>query len=46
VAYLLLVAWPDLDSLSLRLVLATALSFGLTAALAVQLSRDGCRTSR
>jgi hypothetical protein len=46
VAYLVLVAWPDLDSLSLRLVLATALSFGLTAAVAVQLSRDGSRTSR
>jgi Protein of unknown function (DUF998) len=40
VAYLVLVAWPDLHSLSLRLVVATAVSFGLTAALAVYVSRD------
>ena len=33
-------AWPDLTSLSLRLVLGTAISFGFVAAVALRLLRD------
>jgi hypothetical protein len=36
VAYLVVVAWPDLDSLSLRLVAASAISFAFVAAVALR----------
>jgi len=36
-AWVVVGAWPDLDSLSVRLVLGTAISFGFTAALGVAL---------
>ena len=39
VAVLVVGAWPDLDSLSLRLVIGSAISFGFIAALAVRLMR-------
>jgi hypothetical protein len=38
-AYLVVAAWPDLDSLSLRLVIASAISFGFVSALATSLLR-------
>lgn len=44
VAVLVLVAWPDLDGLSLRLVLASAVSYGFVAAVSVHLmslAKDG-----
>jgi hypothetical protein len=37
VAVLVLESWPDLDSLSVRLVIGTATIFGLVAALAARL---------
>jgi hypothetical protein len=37
VAYLVVAAWPDLDSLSVRLVIASAISFGFLSALATSL---------
>jgi hypothetical protein len=40
VVVVVLVAWPDLDSLSVRLVLASAVQFGLLVAVAAQLRRD------
>ena len=39
VAVLVLTSWPDLDSLSVRLVLATAIQFGFVAAMAARLPR-------
>lgn len=39
VAFLVLSAWPDLHSFSIRIVLATAVQFGLVAALAAHLRR-------
>ena len=39
VAVVVVSAWPDLDSLSLRLVIGSAISFGFLAALAVRLMR-------
>jgi len=36
-AVLALTSWPDLDSLSLRLVLASALQFGFVAVVAARL---------
>jgi Protein of unknown function (DUF998) len=38
-AVLVLASWPDTDSLSLRLVLATAIQFGFLAAVAARLMR-------
>jgi Protein of unknown function (DUF998) len=38
-AVLVLNAWPDLDSLSLRLVIGSAISFGFVAAVAARLMR-------
>jgi hypothetical protein len=38
-AYLVVAAWPGLDSLSLRLVIASAISFGFVSALATSLLR-------
>ena len=43
-AYIVLAAWPDLDSLSVRLVIGSAISFGFVAALAGHLIR-GLRTA-
>jgi hypothetical protein len=37
VAVLLLVGWPDMDSTSVRLVVASAVLFGFVAALAARL---------
>ena len=39
VAVLVIALWPDLDSLSMRLVIATAIQFGFLAALAASLRR-------
>lgn len=39
VAVLLLASWPDLDGISVRLVLASAIQLGLVAALAARLMR-------
>jgi hypothetical protein len=39
VAVLLVIGWPDLDSLSVRLVVATAIQFGFFAALCIRLGR-------
>jgi hypothetical protein len=39
VAVLVVTAWPDLDSLSLRLIVASAIQFGFVAALAAHLMR-------
>lgn len=39
IAVLVLGAWPDLDSVSVRLVLASAVEFGFVAALAARLRR-------
>lgn len=44
-AWVVVGAWPDLDSLSLRLVAGTAISFGFTAALGVALWRSRTVTS-
>jgi Protein of unknown function (DUF998) len=40
VTVLVLSAWPDLDSLSVRLVIGSAISFGFVAALAARLMRS------
>jgi hypothetical membrane protein len=40
VAVLIVDGWPDLDSLSVRLVIGSAISFGFVAALTVRLMRD------
>lgn len=39
VAVLIVVAWPDLDSLSVRLVIGSAIQFAFTAALAARVMR-------
>jgi hypothetical protein len=39
-AYVVVAAWPDLDSLSVRLVIASAISFGFVSAVATSVSRD------
>jgi len=39
VAVLVVTSWPDLDNLSVRLVLASAIQFGFVAALAARLLR-------
>jgi hypothetical protein len=39
VAVLLRASWPDLDGISVRLVLASAIQLGLVAALAARLMR-------
>jgi hypothetical protein len=41
VAVLVVTAWPDLDSLSVRLVVGSAVSFGFVAAVAAHLIRGG-----
>jgi hypothetical protein len=41
VAVIAATAWPDLDSLSVRLVIGSAISFAFVAALAVRLMRGG-----
>ena len=46
VAVLVLVMWPDMDGLSVRLVLASAILFGFVAALALRLSAGPPAASR
>ncbi|MFC0533789.1 DUF998 domain-containing protein [Phytohabitans kaempferiae] len=41
VVYVVVAAWPDLESLSLRLVLGSALSFAFLGAVAVRLAASG-----
>jgi hypothetical protein len=41
VAFVVLAAWPDLDSLSVRLVVGSAIQFGLLGAVATRMLRDG-----
>lgn len=43
VAVLTVIAWPDLDSLSLRLVIGSAIQFAFTAALAAYMMRTVAR---
>jgi hypothetical protein len=46
VAVLVLAAWPDLDGLSVRLLIASAVPFGVIAVLAIQalpISADASR---
>lgn len=43
---LVVVAWPDLNSLSLRLIVATAVQFGLVALLAVRYSGRSSSSTR
>jgi hypothetical protein len=40
VAALVLASWPDLDGLSVRLLIASAMQFGFVAAVAARIGRD------
>jgi Protein of unknown function (DUF998) len=43
VAVIAVIAWPDLDSLSVRLLIGTAIQFGFLAALLTRLPREAAR---
>jgi hypothetical protein len=46
VAVLVLAAWPDLDGLSVRLLIASAIQFGVVAVLAIQALPTSANASR